>query len=470
MPSNERLAALMREAGFLATDGSVGRKVFARAVGRHASRIYTHTYVTRWLGGTVPRDAETRRAIGAALGERLGRVVGQDELGFGATGPLPDDLGLGYPDRPHESIDAVTRLWRADLDQVHSLLVASVNSAAWQEAALSWLVTEPSVATTGPTGIRSVNSADVDRLRSTTELFDRLDGQYGGAHARTAFVEYLNTELPTLLRGSYSEQTGRELFRAAARATLLCAWMSYDAGAHGLAQRYFIQALRIADTSGDRLLAASILDAMSHQATFLGRFRDAANLARAAAQGSSARGSQTLAAHFHVMEARALARTGDAPACERAMSAAVREYERRNPQRDPEWFQYFDEAELAAELGHCNRDLGRPVDASTYAARSVGLNGEAARSDFFATMVLADAYLDQGDVDQACEVALRALQVGEQLKSARCTAYVDEFRQRLSPLGDVPVVRDFTEQARETKLWTPTTASKGTSRGGSRRS
>lgn len=112
------------------------------------------------------------------------------------------------------------------------------------------------------------------------------------------------------------------------------------------------------------------------------------------------------------MEARALARIGDVSACEAAMSAAVREYERRNPERDPEWFQYFDESELAAELGHCNRDLGRPVDASTYAAQSVGQTGESARSDFFATMVLADAYLDQGEVDQACEVALRAFQAG----------------------------------------------------------
>lgn len=455
MPGNDRLAALMREAGFLVEDGSVGRKVFARAVGRHANRIFTHTYVTRWLGGSVPRDAGTRHAIAAALGERLGRTVAQEELGFGAAAPLHDDLGLAYPDRPDEGVDSLSQLWQADLNQVHRLLVAPVNSAAWHDAALSWLVTDSAASMMAqPTG-RSVAPADVDRLRSTTDAFDHLDGQYGGGHARTAFVEYLSTELPALLRGDYSEHTGQELFRTAAQATLLCAWMSYDSAAHGLAQRYFIQSLRLADSSGDRLLASSVLDAMSHQATFLGRFHEAANLARAANQGSATHGSKALAAHFYVMEARALARVGDAAACDRAMSAAVREYEGRNADRDPEWFQYFDEAELAAELGHCNRDLGRAIDASSYAAQSVGLNGESARSDFFATMVLADAYLDQREVDQACEVALRALQIGEQLKSARCVTYVDEFRQRLSQVRDSPVVRDFTEQARATRLWTP---------------
>lgn len=301
MPGNDRLATLMREAGFLQTDGSVGRKVFARAVGRYAGRIYTHTYVTRWLGGTVPRDAETRHAIAAALGERLGRTVALDELGFAASAPLPDDLGLAYPDRPDDSVDALAHLWQADVGQVHRLLVAPVNTAAWQDAALSWLVTDSAAAAAGGSGVRSVGPAEVDRLRSTVDLFDRLDGQYGGAHARTAFVQYLNTELPTLLRSDYDERTGRELFRAAAQATLLCAWMSYDSAAHGLAQRYFIQALRMAEAAGDGLLGASILDAMSHQATFLGRFREAANLARAAvreAQRSVRRRSQRTSASW----------------------------------------------------------------------------------------------------------------------------------------------------------------------------
>jgi hypothetical protein len=43
------------------------------------------------------------------------------------------------------------------------------------------------------------------------------------------------------------------------------------------AQRYFIQALGLAQAGGDRLLGAGILDAMSHQATCTGgRLRTAA--------------------------------------------------------------------------------------------------------------------------------------------------------------------------------------------------
>jgi hypothetical protein len=111
--------------------------------------------------------------------------------------------------------------------------------------------------------------------------------------------------------------------------------MAYDSGVHGVAQRYFIQALRLAQASNDRLLAGSIVDAMSHQATFLRRPREAANLARAALSGTKGRATATLTAHFHAMEARALACAGDVRASQLALSNAVRNFERREPANDP---------------------------------------------------------------------------------------------------------------------------------------
>src|SRR6266702_7556997 len=82
-------------------------------------------------------------------------------------------------------------------------------------------------------------------------------------------------------------------------------------------------ALALADAGNDRLLGASILDAMSHQATFTGRFTEAASLARAARAGTRGIATPTLTAHFHTMEARALARLSDAKACGHALSEAM---------------------------------------------------------------------------------------------------------------------------------------------------
>jgi hypothetical protein len=153
------------------------------------------------------------------------------------------------------------------------------------------------------------------------------------------------------------------------------------------------------------------------------------------------------------MEARALARLGDAPGCDRALSEAVHEFERRNPAADPAWISYFDDAELAAEFGHCFRDLGRATGATTYAAQSLGeADGTYVRSDFFATMVLAHAHLGQREVEEGCRVALRALDLGQQLKSARRAAYLREFRNQLATVGSPVLVKEFEEQAAESPL------------------
>ncbi|MBA3905619.1 MAG: XRE family transcriptional regulator [Pseudonocardiales bacterium] len=458
MPRNERLAALMAEAGFLDRTGAIARKRFARATSespsaRTASRSYSHTYVGRWLDGVVPRDSDTRDAIREALGAQLGRVVALDELGF--PGDVSPDAGLAYPDKPEESAGTVAQLFEADLGNASTLLHAPPNMAAWNDAAMAWLVSaqHPLAENGGP---RRIRLADVDRLRTMRVTFDHLDSTYGGAHARNALVQYLRTELPRLLRAGGSSDVRRALFSAAGESTQLAAWMAYDAGLHGLAQRYFIQALGLADAGEDRLLAASILDAMSHQANYLGRYKEAANLARAARLGTQSAGIPILTAHFHAMEARALARTSDVEACDRAMGAAVEHFAQHTPGDGPEWISYFDAAELSAELGHCNRDLGRPDRAIEHATEALGTaSGDYARSDFFVAMVLADAHLDRGDVEEGCRVAAQALAVGETLESARCRSYVDEFKQRLRKHRTSPGVRAFVAEIRQSRLWAP---------------
>jgi hypothetical protein len=256
-----------------------------------------------------------------------------------------------------------------------------------------------------------------------------------------------------LLHGSYSEGTGRELYTAAAEATLLAAWMSYDSGIHGVAQRYFIQALRFAQAADDVLLAGSILDAMSHQATFLGRNREATNLARAARTGTQGKATATLTAHFHAMEARALACGGDTVGSQKALSEAVRVFERRQPGDDPEWISYFDDAELSAEFSHCFRDTGRHVEAVAYAERSLVGASVSVPSDFFVMMVLAAGHLGRGDLEQACSVVQRAVDMVQQLKSARCVEYLRQFRTRLRPLAQAATVQALSEELADNPLW-----------------
>jgi ATP/maltotriose-dependent transcriptional regulator MalT len=189
---------------------------------------------------------------------------------------------------------------------------------------------------------------------------------------------------------------------------------------------------------------------MSHQATFVGRFSDAATLARAARMGISGVATPTLSAQFWAMEARALARTSDHHAAQQALTEAERSLDRRNNGDEPEWITYFDDAELSAEAAHCFRDLNSARRAVEHAGNA--MSGSRIRSDFFATMVLADAHLRAGDIEEACRVALDALDLGEQLRSARAVSYLAEFRTALAPFGKSASVTDLHEQAGDHRL------------------
>ena len=417
--------------------------------GKHRPKEYS-VFAAFADGLRLPRAA--RQALGLDASPL-------DAPGIGVPQPRPApfaEVSLEYPGTAVRAAGDAVSLWQADLADQGVLTRGRIDPDAWKDASLRWLV-DPVGAPDGDVlgGVR-VGMGDVERFRVTVEAFGQLDDRFGGGHARQALIQYLSGDGDRLLRGRFTEVVGAVLFSSVAEATLLAAWMSYDSAPRsGLAQRYFIQALALAQAGGDRLLGASILDAMSHQATYTGRFGEAASLARAARTGTAGVATPTLTAHFHTMEARALARLGDARACDRALAEAVREFERRRPDDDPAWIRYFDEAELAAEFGHCLRDLGRASDAAQYASRSVGTADGAGfvRSDFFATMVLADAHLAAGDLEQGCDTALTALQAGDLVRSARCVSYLRDFGKRLARAADTTVVADFEEQARESRLW-----------------
>lgn len=433
-------------------------KSLARAVGEMAASRGQdinpdHTSVSRWLSGMQPRE-QTARLIAEVLGRRSGRELRPVDIGFSESTATAPDLGLRYDDSAASTVEVVGALWRADLGAVRVVVESATHDQAWADAALGWLVrADGDPLPRAVHGSRRVGPDDVVAIRATTDLFGELDGRFGGGHARRALIQYLDSDVAALLKGHYSESVGKALHSAVAEATLLAAWSSYDAGIHGLAQRYFVQALRLAQAASDPLLGGSILDAMSHQATFLGRHRDAARMARAARTGTQGSASATLTAHFYAMEARALAAGGDSTGAQRALSESVRVFERRQPGSDPDWISYFDDAELSAEFSHCFRDIGRAADAVLYAERSLVTAGASIRSDFFVTMVLAAGHLAMGEVEAACNAASRALGFGSGVKSARCAEYLRDFRAGLAPYSMTTTIRSFTEEHDAHPLW-----------------
>ncbi|WP_328957110.1 regulator [Kitasatospora purpeofusca] len=296
-----------------------------------------------------------------------------------------------------------------------------------------------------------VGRGDIAAIRAVGDLFRALDHAYGGGHARQALVRYLESEAEPMLRGRYGEQIGRALFGAVADLTRLAGWTSFDIAAHGLAQRYFVQSLRLSQAAGDRALGGYVLVTMSQQAVHLGHGREAVQLARVAQQGVGTAVPPTVQALLHAAEARGHGLLGDVRSCttalvraERALAAA------RTGDELPAWARFFDEAQLSDEFAHCYRDLQQWRTAAQHAEKSLRLRSPAyARSRIFCRLVLATARLGMGDLDEACGMATDALRAAGEMRSARSLEYVRDFHRRLTPYRGSPVARAFEETARQ---------------------
>ncbi|MEW2549127.1 regulator [Streptomyces sp. NPDC047002] len=296
-------------------------------------------------------------------------------------------------------------------------------------------------------GLR-VSAGDIAALRSVGELFRSLDQRYGGGHARQALVRYLEHEAEPMLRGVYGENVGRRLFGAVADLTRLAGWTSYDIAAHGLAQRYFVQALRLSQAAADRVYGAYVLVTMSRQAVYLSHGREAVQLTRVAQQGVGTTAPPVVQALLQAAEARGHGVVGDARACTAALLRAERALEAARSGDDvPHWARSFDEGQLADEIGHCNRDLAQWRAAAQHAERALSLRPpELARSRLFCTVVLATARLGLGELDQACALGAEAAQAAGEMRSARAVEYVRDFERRLEPYRDTAAVRTYRDR------------------------
>ncbi|GLW70344.1 hypothetical protein Kpho02_26430 [Kitasatospora phosalacinea] len=438
---NERLQQLIQEAG--CSNAGLARRVNLCGAEHGLDLRYDKTSVARWLRGQQPRG-QAPAVIAEALGRKLGRGVTVDEIGMADGKSLSSAVGLQFAPSLGAALEQICELWRSDVGKRDFLAGTTVAASALVEPSRDWLITppDPVVARTGGT---RVGLADVAAIRATTQMLVDLDHRFGSGHVRPVVVHYLNSVVSGFLGGSYRDETGRQLFGAVARLTELAGYMAVDTGQPGLAQRYYIQALRLAQAADDRGYGGYVLAAsMSHLAATLGNPREIAQLARAAQEGARTVATPTAMAMFYAAEARGHALLGDAYACESVAAKALAAMEQRNPADDPDWIVHFDEAYLADELAHCHRDLQQGERAEHYARTALELHpAHRVRRRAVDLVLLATAQLQQRDLERACETGTEAVRLLSGLRSNRGVEYLDDFRNRLEPYRGHRAVREF---------------------------
>lgn len=266
---NENLAAHIRATGL--TYESIAAAINRVSHEDGTALRCTASSLAKWLNGVTPQPASIAAAV-----EAFSRILNCPELRAVDLG-WPD-VAVMRPDNPWEGDPVVwiTQLGRDDMLDRRTAITAGVYSLA--VAAIPAQLT-PIATRSGPA--LSAGPTDVTRIRHMGRVFSDLDDLHGGGHARSAIAAYLAQDVAPLLRGT-TGRTRPDLFIAAAEIAYLAGWMAADDGHAGLAQRYYVEALRLADEAGDPLMRATVLRSMAVQALELGHARAGLALADAA--------------------------------------------------------------------------------------------------------------------------------------------------------------------------------------------
>ncbi|MEU7038012.1 MFS transporter [Streptomyces sp. NPDC046237] len=466
---NEKLGTVLALAGI--SNAGLARRVNDLGAQRGLTLRYDKTSVARWVSkGMVPQGAAPH-LIAAAIGQKLGRPVPLHEIGLADADPAPE-VGLAFPRDVGEAVRSATELYRLDLagrraggGGIWHSLAGSFAVSAYATPASRWLITpaDSSVervlgpvegpAAEGPeTGPHArVGHSDVAKLREAAEDARRWDSKYGGGDWRSSMVpECLRVDAAPLLLGSYSDEVGRALFGATAELTRLAGWMAFDTGQQEAAQRYYIQALRLARAAADVPLGGYVLASMSLQATYRGFADEGVDLAQAALERNRGLATARTMSFFRLVEARAHAKANDGTAAAAALKAAEGWLERsREGDADPSWLGFYSYDRFCADAAECYRDLKVPRQVRRFTEQALSRpTEEFVRSHGLRLVVSAVAELESGNLDAACAAGTRAVEVAGRISSARTTEYVRDLLHRLEPYGDEPRVVELRERAR----------------------
>jgi tetratricopeptide (TPR) repeat protein len=412
---------------------------------RGLSRRYTHTSVANWCHrGMVPRHPAPH-LIAEALSERLARRVTVVETGLITApdaSPAPGD-GLGFTRTKTAALTEAADYW-SHVNRRDFLTNTPFAVGAFSTPFLRWL-TQPADSDCAPGNGTRVGMEEVRELQRAADEVRRWDSRYGGGSWRTASVPArLLAQSAPLLRGSYSHKAGTELFAATSQLARLAGWIAFDAGQDQVAQRHFIQSLRLARAAGDRPLGAYVLTTMAMQALLRGHPHEALDMT----QGAYARAGDAEAASVRgfakLIEARAHARLGDELAACQALATAEELCGKGHGAPDtPQWMDFFGHGRIVTDAVEIFRDLRKPNAALRWDSLAALPANRFTRCHGMRLAIVGTTHIQRGELDAALHAGRQSLDVLRTVDSERAKEHLRTLRNHLARWRSAPEARAF---------------------------
>lgn len=433
MEPNTLLEALIDEAGV--SRAGLAARVNQAGRTRGLGLRYEHTAVARWLKGQRPRG-QVPDLICEVLGNRLRRAVSLNDIGMAALGGHPPAQGSSLTG----FVERATALWRSDEQRrPHVVAAPAVTGTTAVMPVWEW-ENPPEDADVSRTGSHRVGPADIATLRAARAHYELMYRKAGGIATRSRIVGFLNNGTAPLLRGGYSDAMGRQLHRATGALVAVAGICAYDSDAHGLAQRYFHQALRLAKASGDRGLGGYVIALLVNQSLFLAEYRQSVAFAEAALRAAGRDITPALAADLHAMQAKAYAHLGDGPSALRCIRCAESEAERIRPGQEPAETGYVQPGLVNVQVAEALLGLGDLPAAREHAAVAARTPAHD-RGRVHRLAMLTTIELRQGEPDRAAVTAAEMAERARGMESQRLRDRLRDVREDLVASGSADAER-----------------------------
>ncbi|WP_433464013.1 hypothetical protein [Spirillospora sp. CA-128828] len=432
--TNPELAAVIRRTG--ATYAAFAQQVNTVAAENGYVTRYNRGSVANWLTGKTPTPRVIPFVVEAAARILGAPQLGSADLGWPDAGTAPPSPWAGDP---ATWLDHLGRCDMTDLDRrsilgagVFTLTAAAIPAAAIPAEAVS--------SAEGTTPARA-GAADAARIKEMTELFSDMDDRFGGGHARAAVAAYLSRHVVPMLR-SASGPNRAALFAAAAEMAYLAGWMASDAGVSGLAQKYYIQSVRLAAESDDYRLKARTFRAMALQCVELGHPAHGRDIAEAAVRSLPTTAPPRLRSWCTAMRAEACAATGDTRTARGLLRIAERDLERATSSQSPDWSgSYYSHAALRHQTGTTLASAGDLAPAEEHLTASlIGRPDTQRRSRALIGTRLATLQVRRDQPDAAAQTVKSIHGDLKMVESARVDHELDRLRAGWSTARADPTV------------------------------
>ncbi|MFB7931060.1 transcriptional regulator [Streptomyces sp. NPDC056039] len=421
-----------------------GKAEFARLMQTHGKLLgvplgTNRTTVWKWEQGQEP-DADAQHVLADLL--RIPQEQAKTE-GWPLWLPVWEVTGLTAPWTEAGTVEALADLVGSGrMDRRGFLTITGVAltalAASWAEA---------------PSAFASALNGDrvTDRMVSTIEqrisTLRALDDQLGGARLLEQARGDLGLITGLLSAGRYTDEIRVRLYALAARVSHLTGWMAYDAGLRSAGQRYYIGALRSARTAGDDAFGAFVLAELGVHVSEAGRTAERVDLISTAIDNAPRTLSPHTQSFLYLHMAEALSRDGDHQSAGTALNRAASQWERHTGEENPDWLDWFGEAQLRSTEGKVLLRSGQVERATSSLEASV--QQAAPRDKAVRSSRLAEARLAGNDLDGALDAANHGAELLEEtVSSVRALDRLKEFSERLEPRKSLPAVRDFRERLR----------------------